>query len=633
MEIIKPSEDSKLLNLILVNKDEAYKHLTSSGYIDEWAEWNDLYHSIPERKPYDWMSNRFLPFTMSQVETALTMMASLLFSIDPPFEVRPRERGDEIQSEIIQLLLGYQFKETDVEFKFHNFLRELLIYGTAIGKVYWDTRTISKKVRVQEFEPILNLFGLKVGQRHMGVRTEKRDYITFDGPTFEICPLLDIFVDPQAEDVESAGWIIHRTRKTLGHIKSLQRQGVYNNEVDKLKDSDAIEYQEAKKELESNEQRVYEPEVTRPPGTGLIELLEWYGEYDYDGDGIPEPCLFTTAAGKHIIRKGETPFYHGKKPFIKGTYICLPHYFYGIGIPEILRDIQHNLNETVNQRNDNLSFALNRPARYKKGAGVKTSGLIFKPGGIYGADENDAIVWEVIPDVTRSSFAHAEDLKNWGQEATAITKLTLGMGGAEFGRTARGMAMLQGASGKRLAIYTKMIEDMAFRKLIEFFYQLDYQFMDKEKVIRIVGEKGVEFMTVSPEDIQKDYDFIPSGVFTMEDKNEKALKLIQFLNLFKNSPIINVQAIMKKLYKLLEIGNNPDEILNPPEQMEQEQARQAVMAILQQQQKGQGKPTEGQGVSGGPGIPAVGGEIGGVPSVPVGGMELPPEMQMPGVGI
>src|SRR3972149_3255266 len=138
VEIMVSMPQTKKINLVLNNKSESESWLRSSQYYTEWKDWYDLYMGIPQAKPYGWMSNKFFPHTMSKVETALTNLQSILFSANPPFDVRPRENADEIQAKLIKHLLQYQFEESGLYYEFMMFLRSLCVFGTAIGKLVWD---------------------------------------------------------------------------------------------------------------------------------------------------------------------------------------------------------------------------------------------------------------------------------------------------------------------------------------------------------------------------------------------------------------------------------------------------------------------------------------------------------------
>ena len=607
---------NKIINLVLANKSESDTYLRSSNFFDEWTSWYDMYRGIPGTKPYHWMSNKFIPMTFGKVETAYAALQSILFATHPPFEVLPREEQDRESASIFQRLLSYQFDETNVFQEFSLFLKSLLIHGTAIGKVVWDTTFTKSTQWIEDKEPLFNLFGLKIGERFKGYKEEESRTRTFDGPRFLNLNISDIFPDPQAVDIQD-GWVIHRTRRTRGYLLQLLTNfpDSFTREILQITDEDGTETQSNKEDIEQSMGRLYQPQVSRPKYTSLIELLEWWGDYDFDDDGELEPCIFTVAAGKYLIRAERNPYWHGLKPFIKGVYVSVPNDFYGIGIPEVLEDLQLTLNETFDQRNDNVSFALNKPAIFKRGSGIDTRKLIFKPGGIYGTDEEitGSLQFLDIANFTRDSHLHQADIERWAQEATAITSLTMGLGQQEGGKTATEAQIRQRATGNRLGIIAKIIEYSGLQTLLKFFYQLNYQFMNQTQIVRIVGEKGYNFVKVKPGDIRKNYDLKVTGTFTSENRERKALRLIQFYNLTKGDPLIKVDALLRKLYIALDIGDTPEELFKTPQE-------------LQQQFTG-GAPTQPPEKLPGLGSQATqftGGEMPGVPGVPPVSPGIPP---------
>ncbi len=591
MEVLIPEQqdqDTKIIDMVMANRKESEMWLQSSGYLEEWRSWNDLYRGIPKKKPYNWMSNKFIPITMSKVETALSNLQSLLFSGNPPFQVRPRESGDEKQAELTQKLLAYQFDEAKVFQEFSNFLRSVIIYGTGIAKVSWEWKQ-ENRIKMVPTNPFAGILSAVTGTS-MGMAPQPYT-ATYGCPTLVTCNIGDIFPDPNSIEIQDS-WIIHRLFRTRAYLVWMAQNypEVYNQEVMKLTDEDGKEERESKQEVQGSIGRQNIPNVTRPDGLATIELNEWHGLYDLDGDGTPERCVFTVANGKYLIRKQSQPYWHGKNPFIKSVYIPAQNEFYGIGIPELLEDLQNNLNEIYNQRNDNIQLALNRPIFFKKNAGIDPRKLIIKPGGLYGTDEDIPNSISPMPmDIyTRDSFAHTADIERWSQEVTAVTKLTMGMQGKDNNDTATGMSILQRASGDRFMSIAKGIENSAFKEMLRMFYQLDYQFIDQEQVFGILGEQGMEWVKVPPEVVRRDFDLVPTGIFSMENKAQKAVKLMQFKQMTRDDPSVKQNTINRKIYSAMEIGDNPDEIMRSDgEMMEIMRMAQMLAAKMVAEQKAQ----------------------------------------------
>lgn len=574
------TEDKTIIKMILANKAESERNI-NDNFREDWKSFYENYRCISQGKPREWMSDEFMPMTHSHVETALANIMAIIFSVTPPVQIKPREKSDNESATVMEQLITYDFQVSDFYMKFMDFVKSLLIYGTAIGKVTWRLIEKKRKFKVPDMQPNFQAFGVGIGNKQVGWKGEDKIIAEYDDPYFENCNLLDIFVDPQSLDIQDS-WVIHRVYRNKNYLKSKMDQGIYNDEVNNL----IAEIEKSDESVQGQENQsgsvTKDKDITRAKGTERIELLEWWGDYDIKGDGELRHCLFTLAGNKYLIRKDENPYWHGKNPFIKGVYIPLPNEFYGIGIAEILYGIQHTVNETVNQRIDNISLILNRMFIYKKQTGVDVDKLLSQPGGIMGADELNAIVPQLTPDVTASAYRETSELERWAQEADAVTKITMGTVGAGTADTLGGMQIQQATAGNRFMLYNKIIENLAFIRIVKMFYELNHQYLDQNKVIRIVGEMGMKYATVKPEDILKEYDFIPAGVLGMENRNEKALKLIQFKSISKDDTSVKIKKINEKI---LQFMGFPDvtEYIRTDAEMADEMARQFAMRQMESQ--------------------------------------------------
>lgn len=565
MEVMVSKPNTDKIDLILKNFYESKSFQQSSGYTTEWTAWDNLYRSIPKQKSEDWMYNIHTGMTFSKVETAHSNLMALFFATNPNFDVKPREKGDNDQAMLTKRLIQYQMDESRFKFEFSMFLKSLCIYGTSIGKVFWDQRFDLRTEWMAQFDQGTDITGNPTQPQFQGVKPQQNKVLAFNGPRFINCNINDIFPDPTAIEIQD-GWVIHRTYRTLDYLVDMNKNypDVYSEEVLKLTDEDGTNLNEARQDLQSATRRLIKPAVSRPKGTASIELLERWGINIDPADGELKPRVETVAAGKYLIRSTNNPDWSGQNPFVKGTYVPSINDFYGIGIPEILEGIQNAENEIINQRMDNISFALNRMVLYKKGAGIKMNNLKSAPGAKIGSDEDieQSIKYLDMPLYTRDAFAQTAELERWAQELTGVTKLTMGMAGSDQNATASGMAMLARASGDRFVTIAKMIEFGAFTEAIKKFYQLDYQYITDDQLIGILGQdSAMEWLKVSPDAIRKNYDFVPSGIFSMENKTQKSLRLIQFKNITKDDTSIKQHVLNQKIYESMEIGDDPKEIM------------------------------------------------------------------------
>ena len=144
------------------------------------------------------------------------------------------------------------------------------------------------------------------------------------------------------------------------------------------------------------------------------------------------------------------------------------------------------------------------------------------------------------------------------------------------------------------------MEDMGLRRLGLMLIQLNQQFIDSERVIRVVGDDGVNFEILSPEDIIGEFDIMPIGstVEPIINKETRVNQLISLYGVMKDSPHINQSEFLKKILETADIKDT-SRIIIPMEQ-----------AIQRQMQQGMGA------------APQPGGDIPQVGGIPNGGGEL-----------
>lgn len=96
------------------------------------------------------------------------------------------------------------------------------------------------------------------------------------------------------------------------------------------------------------------------------------------------------------------------------------------------------------------------------------------------------------------------------------------------------------------------------------FMEMDYQFYDADDISKITGadKKLIDMELMRPDY----YEIVISGVKSFMDRNQKALKLLQFMNLAKAEPDFDMRKALKKYYELLDISDNPNELMRSEEQ-------------------------------------------------------------------
>jgi len=468
-------------------------------------------------------SKIYNPYSWSNIETIVPRMVAQR----PSVEYKPREPQDEMSSDIHTALFEYWWNKDRAFEKVVSWIKNALIYGTGIAKLYW--KNTEREVTSYEFDqmgkPLIDENGEFI------TKTEK--ITETDDPCMEVVNLYDFFVDPEATDIQDAEWVIHRYYKSLAE---LEEAGCYEN-LKKLKRY-ISKIEKSPEETERHELAFGH----RGEQDDTVDKIEIWEMWDRDG-------LTVMAAGEVVIREQSNPFWHGQKPFIALKDSIVPHEFYGKGEIEPIIKLQHALNTIQNQIMDNRTQTLMNMWKVT-GENVDESELVFRPNGvIHLSSEYEKVDPIVPPDLTANAQKDLSLIKSDIQQALGIYDYTKG---ADSGtnKTATGISLIQEAANARFNHKIQLLEE-ALKTLGEMVLALYQQFITDEKVLRVVGKRGEEFVRVIPAEIAGQYDCMPeAGSTLLIDKQKEREDIMQLYSVFAQEPFENLKMELKR--KILE---------------------------------------------------------------------------------
>lgn len=107
----------------------------------------------------------------------------------------------------------------------------------------------------------------------------------------------------------------------------------------------------------------------------------------------------------------EKVYFHGRRPYVMGYSMIETHKTYPDGPVGVTKDVQAEMNENVNQRMDNVKFAMNKRYFYKRGAQVDLRSLMRNvPGSATGMNNLDDVKVLETQDVTSSAYQEQDRL-------------------------------------------------------------------------------------------------------------------------------------------------------------------------------------------------------------------------------
>lgn len=448
----------------------------------------ELYRSYINSATNPNKANVFDPRTFRIIETVTPRMVAN----EPTGNFYPSEFGDVATAQILNALVKYDWRKAEMFPKLVNFVKSMLIFGTAFGRNYWDFRETERNRMVPK-----TINGRLVWTPK---NTEKIMVTEFDGPNFEVLNIYDCFPDPNATSMHNMRWFIYRVFKTLEELKHENDSRGY----EKWKNLDKLEAAMDAKEQEGKVTGIKPNDIQyREHRRVMLSTQELHGEDEsnpemvilirYTRDGwtysVPEYNL--------IIREEQNPYFHNDLPITYGVDYPYPGELYGIGEIEPIDRIQRAINAVLNQRLDNVQLTLNTMWKIKKDSGVDINTLVSAPGNIVTTSDMDAVEPLVTPDVTGSTFVQTMTyLTSALQNGSGITDYTVGVGNNKTvaNDTATGTRLIQQEANAQFKLKIQLFNHMVIERIVNQWKDLRIQYTTEEQELRIIGKDQVKYL-------------------------------------------------------------------------------------------------------------------------------------------
>lgn len=497
---MKPKNTKKSLSLV----NDRFTRAREFRTVTQDPVWKRSYNNwrgVLDTSLYPWRSKLFIPWSFTVVETIIPKV----FARDPKWTARPQSPDHPPETATVANdLLTYQWKRLDMRIKMYDYIKDSLMYSKGYAKVGWKFQTKTKT--------------------YMEPQVDKNDKITFkevkksevshDDPTVDIVDPMDIYVDPDATCLDDAAYIIHRKTLTLDEVKQNPN---YSN-VDKIQENgDADPYQD----------KLTRYRGATPSGDkykDLVEILEYW----------EEDRLVVVANQSVVLRDTPNPYNHKLLPFVELDDYRDPHKYYGQSELSVIDPLQREINAIRNQRRDYDNLALNPVIRMIPGVLRNPNSAVMAPGNVWMVTDLASMDVFELPQLQGSSTEIEERTIQDLQRSVAIDEIGIGLlPDNPQRRSATEVVTASTQAGKRFSMKIALLEE-SVRKIGQQVYALNQQFLDKERLIQIVGEDGAtKWLKLDPQDIKADcYIDIETGSMLPRDEiaqRQEAVQLLQYI--------------------------------------------------------------------------------------------------------
>jgi hypothetical protein len=543
---------------------QGYEELWKRCY-KRWRNHVDKIYDAQGKEVKD-RSNISIPYTFVQVETILPRLVESLFAARPYVSVKGREPADEDNAKNMETLLDWQTSERmDLKDIFASGLKGLCIYGTGVAYEGWryEEREVIRKQQMPVMVPDeltgeeVPLIDENTGEEITELQPVKMNMVEHDDPEVKFLDLFLFYVDPNAADIEDARY--------CGHVEFLTKEELIEREELGYK----FDWEQINNEDKQNEARNNRlSSVGLPSAERNINNEDGLYEVHHYWEDDKNVVIINRS---YIALEKENPFWHMKKPYVKDVYTEVPGEFYGMGVVEIVENLQDELNTERNMRIDYRSFALRRMFKVRRGAQINKSQLKWRQGGIVEVDNMDDIEDFKIDTGVGASFNQEETIKMDFKDATGAHDVL--MGTANSSETATTTMTKDNNASIRFKHIISSIEKRLLAGVAKFMIQLNQQFIDSEKILRVTGEGGDEWKNITPEEIQGEFDLIPMGTSVEPQANKEAFKqrMIELYSILSKDPLlagnpIKQRNLLKKVLDAFDIKDT-DNLLPTDEEL------------------------------------------------------------------
>ena len=562
----EPSEkDKKIIRKIYNRKKEAESARTASGQVSKWPEC------------YKLMKNKYEPSEddkrrygkdislgdLTKIYRDVVTKLSAPYSLEKGnfIYITPLDNNSVGNAESIEKALREYADMMQHGDRVQDFIMNGTGYGTAIRKPYWIRKTGKRIVKDESGFPILDEKG----------EPKKEEYIILEKPFYDICSLEDIYVDPSADCIENAAYVIHESIMRKDKIK--EKWGhLWDKKIFKLLDDENVK----KKCIQTNSDKEYRSNEIGSYNDYRQDTVTKYTVWEYWEAGDPGRVVVVV---NEVLKcqDGPNPYrFPGKLPrlpFFEWRYWRCPGEFYGESLFDHSKELQYLINLLINVLLDNFSITTRPPMTVEEGILDDDERDMIKldAGAVLEIPKEANIKPIPIPSQSGEIWNTIDFARRFMMAETGATDQMRGLPGPKDEKASVAMQRAQSAQGYFDRIFKGLLR--AEKEFWEFIKDMSQMYMKKD-IDRVIeddedkNDRNWDFETVKRKDIVGKFrvklEIDPHGILL-------SLLIQQLMQLYERSAgrtDVDTQQILRQIARLQDIKNIDKIFLGPDKQFD-----------------------------------------------------------------
>ena len=443
---------------------------------------------------------------MKDVKKVIKAMSPSLIepfmATDTMVRAKPVRLGLENVADYEADVLNYQWNNQFDKLEFITSIATILPKeGTVFVRTGWDFKERVKKktlrnLGVQELQVIQqqnpSIENVEDnGDGTYNVTISKKEAFV-NKPTAKICKNEAVTVDPTASSFKEAKFITYEYEKSLSDLK--REKDIYDYQP--INENLLTAQQGDYPETPLGGQRAYDNYNSgvdytfgfADKSSKKVKIIEYWGEYDINGDGINEQivCAWIKGTDK-ILRLDENPYPDYAIPFVSCQFGFDPFTVWGNSVADLIGDNQQIHTAIMRGFIDNMSLSNNGQKFFQKGAIDYVNLGKLARGEKYIELNNLAGMTDgSYNQLPQSSFQVYDMLTSESEMLTGTNRNMDGIDSATIGRSASGLNMVMSAAQRHMVIMVRVISDM-LKDLLGKWSSYNSEFLDEGQAFEISG--------------------------------------------------------------------------------------------------------------------------------------------------
>ena len=569
--------DEELLSRI---KIELVDSLGYGGEISQQrAQAIDYYYARPFGNEVEGRSQFVDSTVQDTIEWIKPSLMRIFASGDEMVKFSPHGPEDVAAAEQATDYVNYVFTKDNPGWEIlYSWFHDALLEKNGIVKVSWEDygepqREEYHNLSSIELEALLQDESTEVVEHTLYDENDLNDVVIIRNNIggrirIENVPPDEFLISRESKTIEDARFVCHRVKKTFSDLKIMYPD----------KDFDFGDLSAGDDEIEYDPERLarYSVDASGNYASGYINpadhedalreywLHESFIKTDYDGDGIAE-LRKVCSIGSYIFSNEAID----AKPFISITPIKIPHKFFGLGVADLVMDLQLIKSTIMRNLMDNMYNQNFGRYAVLEGQANLDDLLTQRPGGIVRVKSPNAVMPLATPALEPYSFQMLEYMDSIRESRAGVSKNSQGLNDKALTShtTATAVNAVMTNAQSRIELIARQFAETGVKSLMRRIYELLLKFQDKERVVMLRNE----WVSVRPDMWNDKMDCTVSVALGNGSKDQQMAHLSQMIQFASQSmsgglPIVteqNMYNLGAALVKAMGYQNVDDFLTKP----------------------------------------------------------------------